>query len=212
MRNVFPTGLVADAKVVLQALADLGLLLLSDPKRPSAIQILSGEFPRGSWWSHPRANEMYGVLQDVERHPDVLLAKLLSGKVTLVHRRLWPALLTVVTARQAWQTAGLSAVAAGWLAAFDQAQAEGAPIPSASRTVSKEIAVRLLTHAESVHTAGGKHETQLEPWPAWAARVGQPLPPSPPTEPQIAVAKQTIESAAARLGPPPPELPWTEAG
>jgi hypothetical protein len=201
------TGSLKGASAVVEAVADIGLLFLSDPKRTNAIQILTGQFPRGSWWSHPRANEIYATLQAVEHHPDVLLAKLLAGKVTLIHRSLWPALLTIATAREPWQTAELPEVAARWLAAFDEAEATGAPIPPASRTVAKEIEARLLTFADTGHTPTGKHETRLESWRSWAARVAQPWPASPvsPTE-----AKRTLQSAAARLGPPAPRFPWPE--
>jgi hypothetical protein len=136
----------------------------------------------------------------------VLLAKLLSGKVTMVHRRLWPALLTVASAREPWQTEGLPAVAVEWLAAHDEAEAAGAALPPASRTVTKEIEARLLAHGESVHTDKGRHETQLESWRSWAGRVGQAWPAA--ADAPVAAAKRAIEEAAARLGPPPPEFPW----
>ena len=192
------------------AVSASGLLFVSDPKRPNAIEVLTGQFPRGSWWSHPRANEIYDILQAVEAHPDVLSAKLLAGKVTLIHRALWPALLTVAVSREPWQTEGLSAVAQRWLARFDEAEAAGAAIPDVSRSVSKEIEARLLTFAESVHTTSGKHETRLESWRVWAARVGQPWPSTGAAGgPILADAKRALETAAARLGPPPPELPWS---
>jgi hypothetical protein len=191
---------------VVAAVAELGLLFLSDPKRRNAIEILTGQHPRGSWWSHPQANDIYDILNVVEAHPDVLLAKLLSGKVTMVHRQLWPALLTVATSREPWQTEGLPAVAVDWLAAHDAVEAAGGPLPPASRTVSKEIEARLLAHGENVHTTSGKHETRLESWRSWAGRVGQAWPPA--GGPAVAAAKRAIEAAASRLGAPPPELPW----
>jgi hypothetical protein len=203
------TDTLRDAAAVIAAVAEVGLLFLSDTKRRNAIEILTGQFPRGSWWSHPQANAIYDILQDVERHPDLLSAKLLSGKVTFVHRRLWPALLTVVTAREPWQTEGMPPVAQQWLAAFDEAEAAGAPPPPVSRTVSKEIEARLLAYAESVHTTAGRHETRLESWRAWAARVGVPWPPPAQAEaPSLEDAKRSLEAAAAGLGPPPADLPW----
>jgi hypothetical protein len=192
---------------VVAVVAELGLLFLSDPKRRNAIEVLTGQHPRGSWWSHPQANDIYDILNVVEAHPDVLLAKLLSGKVTMVHRTLWPALLTVGCSREPWQTEGLPAVAADWLVAHDEAEAAGGPLPPASRTVTKEIEARLLAHGENVHTASGKHETRLESWRSWAGRVGQAWP-APTGGPAVAAAKRAIEEAAARLGQPPPELPW----
>jgi hypothetical protein len=211
MTNISPssTGALKDASAVTEVIATNGLLFLSDPKRPNAIEVLTGQFPRGSWWSHPQANEIYDILQSVERHPDVLMAKLLAGKVTFIHRALWPALLAVAVAREPWQTQGLSPVSERWLATFDEAEAAGAPVPPVSRTVSKEMESRLLLFAESVHASEGKHETRLESWRSWATRVGQPWPPVPPVAPTLAEGKRAIASAAARLGSPPPQLPWT---
>lgn len=198
-----------DEQAVVAQVAELGLLFLSDPKRTNAIQVLTGEFPKGSWWSHPEANAIYDILQRVEQHPDVLLAKLLAGKVTLIHRALWPALLTAVTAREPWQVEGLSPGATQALASLDAAEAAGAEPAQPSRTVSKELEARLLMRAESVHTGTGKHETRLEPWRTWAARVDCPWPPprSRPA-PSMDDAKQALVAAAARLGSPPPALPW----
>jgi hypothetical protein len=207
MSNDPKLGVLKDADTVLAALAEGGLLFLSDPKRPSAFQLLTGELPRGSWWSHPQANAVYAILQEVEHHGDVLLAKLLGGKVTLVHRALWPALLTVVTAREPWQLEGLPPVSAQGLAAFDEAEAAGHEPPTLSRTVSKELEARLLAQAESVHVESGKHETRLRSWKSWAASVGCAWPPAVSAA-DVQTAKRTLETAAARLGPPPPELPW----
>ncbi len=36
------------------------------------------------------ANEIYLLSQRLIHHPDVLMLKLLSGKSTYVHRRMWP--------------------------------------------------------------------------------------------------------------------------
>ena len=187
----------------------MGLLFLSDPKRRNAIEVVTGQFPKGSWWSHPQANAIYDILNAVEQHPDVLLAKLLSGKVTMVHRSLWPALLTIASSRESWQTEGLSAVAAQWLTSLDEAEAAGAATPPASRTVSKEIEARLLAHGENVHTESGKHETRLESWRSWAVRVGHAWTPGVPGKPAVDKAKRAIEAAAARLGPPVPDFPWS---
>lgn len=190
---------------VVAAVEELGLLFLSDPKRKSAIQILTGAPPRGSWWSHPEASKLYRILQGVESNPDLLSTKLLSGKVTFVHRSLWPALLAVVTAREPWQVTGLSPGAAQWLATLD-ARPPGAEVAQPSRTVVKEVEARLLARGESVHTREGTHQTRLEGWTTWAQRTGcSDLPVLSSAE-----GKQALESAAGRLGPPPVSFPWRE--
>jgi hypothetical protein len=65
---------------------------------PSLAAAIAGEPIRGSWWGHPRAQEIFRALNVVSDHPDVVVTKLVDGKVTLVHRRLWPALATLVAA------------------------------------------------------------------------------------------------------------------
>lgn len=200
------TAALANAGAVVAAIEGLGLLLLSDPKRKNAIQVLTGAFPRGSWWSHPDANRIYDILQTVEQHPDVLQAKLLAGKVTFIHRRLWPALLAVASAREGWQMDGLSPGAAKMLAGLEGApggEAEAAePTEPPSRTAIKELEARLLAHSESVHSPTGQHVTRLESWTAWATRVGCKPAPS------VGQGKLALEEAAAQLGPPPAALPW----
>jgi hypothetical protein len=199
-------SIVADEQTVVAAVTETGLLFLSDPKRRNAVQILTGEFPRGSWWSHPDAHRIYDVLQDVEGHPDLLSTKLLSGKVTFVHRRLWPALLAVVavTPREPWQVTGLSPGASQWLAALDQAALSASEVAQPSRTIIKEVEARLLARGESVHISQGRHETRLEPWSTWAGRLACPWPPSLSS----AEGKRALEAAAAAVGPPAPTFPW----
>jgi hypothetical protein len=50
---------------------------------------------RGSWWSHSASHEIYAAIQDVRESPAVVATRLVNGKVTLIHRRLWPALVRV---------------------------------------------------------------------------------------------------------------------
>ncbi|HEX9577197.1 MAG TPA: hypothetical protein VF993_05555 [Myxococcales bacterium] len=59
---------------------------------PSLAQEIAGEPIRGSWWGHPRGQEIFRALGEVHDSPDVLMCKLVEGKRTFVHRRLWPAL------------------------------------------------------------------------------------------------------------------------
>ena len=58
---------------------------------PRLIDAIAGETIVGNWWSHPKANAIYAVLERASGSPDVLPCRLVDGKVTLVHRRLWPA-------------------------------------------------------------------------------------------------------------------------
>src|SRR6267142_785538 len=59
---------------------------------PSLAEAIAGEPIRGSWWSHPKSQEIFAVTRAVRDSEDVLVCRLVKGKVTFVHRRLWPAL------------------------------------------------------------------------------------------------------------------------
>ncbi|MGH7950281.1 MAG: hypothetical protein ACREQF_13730 [Candidatus Binataceae bacterium] len=60
---------------------------------PNLAEAIAGEPIRGSWWGHPRGNAIYMILDQLTESPDVLAFKLVDGKVTLAHRRVWPALV-----------------------------------------------------------------------------------------------------------------------
>ena len=62
---------------------------------PNLAEYVAGEPIRGSWWGHPAGREIFSVLTDVTNSPDVIATRLINGKITLVHRRLWPALVRV---------------------------------------------------------------------------------------------------------------------
>ena len=59
---------------------------------PNLAEYVAGEPIRGSWWGHPSGHEIFAVLTRVMSSSDVIATRLINGKVTLVHRRLWPAL------------------------------------------------------------------------------------------------------------------------
>jgi hypothetical protein len=60
---------------------------------PSLAEAIAGGPIRGSWWGHPKGHEIFRVAEAVSESPEVLVCKLVNGKVTYVHRRLWPALV-----------------------------------------------------------------------------------------------------------------------
>ncbi len=60
---------------------------------PSLAEFIAGEPVRGSWWSHPKSHEIFAVTRAIRDSDDVLVCRLVRGKVTFVHRRLWPALV-----------------------------------------------------------------------------------------------------------------------
>ncbi len=56
-------------------------------------EAIAGEPIKGSWWAHAKGREIFRVLQSLADSPDVLSCRLVGGKVCLVHRRLWPAMI-----------------------------------------------------------------------------------------------------------------------
>jgi len=62
---------------------------------PSLTEFIAGEKIRGSWWGHAKGREIFRTLVAVYESPSVVATKLIDGKLTLIHRRLWPALATL---------------------------------------------------------------------------------------------------------------------
>jgi hypothetical protein len=60
---------------------------------PSLAEAIAGGPIRGSWWGHPKGREIFRVADAISESPEVLVCKLVEGKVTYIHRRLWPALV-----------------------------------------------------------------------------------------------------------------------
>ncbi len=60
---------------------------------PTFVDAAAGERVRGNWWSHPRSHQIFALTRAVRGSPDVLVCRLVTGKITYVHRRLWPALV-----------------------------------------------------------------------------------------------------------------------
>jgi hypothetical protein len=60
---------------------------------PSFAEHVAGEPIKGSWWAHAHGHEIFALAEAVTASDDVLVCKLVDGKITYVHRRLWPALV-----------------------------------------------------------------------------------------------------------------------
>ncbi|MCM3874049.1 MAG: hypothetical protein ND895_25455 [Pyrinomonadaceae bacterium] len=171
-----------DFKAALQTLRRVGLLLETDARLPSVATLIAGEPISGSWWSHASGQKIFAVLGQFEDHRDVMFTKLISGKVTLVHRKLWPEVLVIGAARAPWQMKGLSKSARLLLAMIDEQgslRTDQLAWPK-SRTAkpgeaARELEKKLLIHAGEFHTESGTHAKLLETWKTWAKRVSFPV-------------------------------------
>lgn len=77
-------------------LVEHGMLLQSARGAlPNVAELVAGEPITGSWWGHPRGHQIFNTLAELDHSPDVVRLRLVNGKVTLVHRRVWPALVRV---------------------------------------------------------------------------------------------------------------------
>jgi len=75
--------------------------------RPNLAEAIAGEPIRGSWWGHKRGTAIFWATRAVRDSSDVLVCRLLDGKVTYIHRRLWPA---IVRLADSLDRTGLSAI------------------------------------------------------------------------------------------------------
>ena len=62
---------------------------------PNLADAIAGEPIKGSWWGHARGQEIFLALERLGASPEILVCRFIDGKITLVHRRLWPALARV---------------------------------------------------------------------------------------------------------------------
>jgi hypothetical protein len=62
---------------------------------PSLAVVIAGGPIHGSWWAHTRGREIFALTRAVRDCSDVLVCRLIEGKITYVHQRLWPALVRV---------------------------------------------------------------------------------------------------------------------
>jgi hypothetical protein len=60
---------------------------------PSLAEALVGEPIKGSWWAHPMGHQIFSIFEAITESSDIVSCRLVDGKVTYVHRRLWPALI-----------------------------------------------------------------------------------------------------------------------
>jgi len=90
----------------LSLIREHGVVLVSAKGRAARLtELIAGEPIRGSWWAHPASHQIFAALQAISASKDILTCRLIDGKLTLVHRRLWPALVRAADLFSAFQLA-----------------------------------------------------------------------------------------------------------
>ena len=140
------------------------------------VYLITNERIRGSWWSHKLAHKIFNVSEMLDDHPDVMIMKLISGKVTFVHRELWNHIYSIGVAREDWQVKKLSTHGRRLLETLDgvgqmQTNEIGEEFGAKPGDLARELELRVLIHAEQIHTESGKHAKVIETWDAWAKRA-----------------------------------------
>ena len=201
---------------VLEMLRKFGVILETDKAFPSITGMMVGEPIHGSWWSHPMANDIYMLSQRLIHHHDAVFLKLLSGKTSYVHRRLWPELIAIGTAQENWQVDGLSASAKSMLNKAEERGCLRMDEIKDHRTAKEKgadaraLELRLLVFGDDVHTDSGKHVKRIETWEHWAWRTGFKA----SVLPKIDDAKTEFERIVKRLNhqfSATATLPWQVA-
>ena len=155
-----------------------GLLLESDPRLPSVVSLVAGKPIGGSWWGHPSGAAIYRETNKLADRSDVVVLKLLNGKVTFVLDRLWPHVYAVGRCGEPWQTNGMKPqsqslvelVRRNGLIRTDDPRSRlvaGSRVSAAALDLER----RLLVLGTQVHTESGRHAKALESWSHWARRI-----------------------------------------
>ena len=162
----------------LSALRRHGLLLESDPRLPSVVSLVAGKPIGGSWWGHPSGAAIYRETNRLADRSDVVVLKLLNGKVTFVLDTLWPHVYAVGSCGEPWQVSGMKQqserlmdlVRRHGIIRTDDPRGRLAAGSRVSAT-ALDLERRLLVIGTQVHTETGRHAKALESWSHWARRV-----------------------------------------
>jgi hypothetical protein len=180
------------------------MLPFSDRDAPSLVSLVADGPVAGSWWGHPAGRLIYEVAERLEATDDVVFVKFWKRKQTLIHRRLWPALVRVGTARSKWQLDGLGAIPRGLLAQIvrggsirnDRLPEDFGGGYQGYRAALRDLEGRMLVLTRSVHTSSGAHALEGESWSSWGARTRTPR-----FNGSVSAAERLLEESAQYLTP-----------
>ena len=154
---------------------------------PSLAEAVAGGPIRGSWWGHAKGHEIFRVAEAVSDSDEVLVCKLVDGKVTYVHRRLWPALVKLAAR---FRKAQLVKV-------WDEHTATGAH-RSHTTAFPEWVPIDVLREAEQLSMADA--ERILSPWLALGRSAGSARGSARPASRRARVHRRTPISFVGRHG------------
>lgn len=137
-----------------------GIVTMTSSSKPSLVEAIVGGPVKGSWWGHAKGRLIFELADALHDSKDVLSLKLVDGKVTFLHRSLWPALARVVDDKEGRRRLSPSAkrlltrVERSGSLRLDEAGLKG----------RKELESTLLVHSGNMHTEKGSHATVLTSW------------------------------------------------
>lgn len=145
------------------------VLLSAHGPLPNLAEAIAGEPIKGSWWGHPKGQEIYRLCEALDDSGEVLTFKLVGGKVTYVHRRLWPALVKLASR---FERAQLAVVWSEHTASGAH-RARREPFPRwVPPDVKRQARALTLPEAEEILApllaAGGRRGTRSRPTPGSA--------------------------------------------
>ena len=68
--------------------------------RPNLAEAVAGERIRGNWWGHTKGRAIFTATRLVRDSDQILVCRMVDGKITYVHRRLWPAIVRLADSLQ----------------------------------------------------------------------------------------------------------------
>lgn len=149
----------------LELLRSRGVVPFTDVKGgpESFVFAVVGGPVKGSWWGHPRGKEIFNLACSLAA--ESVSVKLVSGKETLVHRSVFPALARVVT-DESWRAPRIASLSKDAKKLLAQVEKTGS-VHGAAAKPRLELQRALLVHTDEEHTEKGHHASVLVPWSRW---------------------------------------------
>jgi hypothetical protein len=141
-----------------------GIVTMTASSKPSLVEAVAGGPVKGSWWGHPKGGIIYRLAESLHDSRDVLSLKLVDGKVTFLHRSLWPSLARVVT-DPGWRLSKMASLGPGARRLLRKVERGGSlRIERPDKIGAIELVRALLVHSGSIHTGKGSHATVVTSW------------------------------------------------